>query len=224
MKLEADARLLDAVVRKRWRAAFGVALVMVPIAAALLVVEYRLMLIAIILLALPVIAVADAVRLRRQGSAGGWIGLELTPAAAIVRVPDEEASLPYAGMVARVMPDLVVVASGRRAWLVPATATDARRAGEKLAASGATVHYERGGIATVGAFLAGALLLQLLRVAAAGCVVVAIANVGLAATGHGGLYLPGRRAGRRCARSSHGSGRVETPAPPLTLRGRRSFR
>ena len=55
-------------------------------------------------------------------------------------------------------PDLVVVASGRRAWLVPATAADARRAGEKLAASGATVHYERGGIAPVGAVLAGALL------------------------------------------------------------------
>jgi len=191
VKLDADARLVDAVIRKRWRAAFGVALVMVPIATAVLVVEYRLMLIAFILLALPVIAVADAVRLRRQVSVGGWIGLELTPAAAIVRVANEEASLPYAGMIARVTPDLVVVASGRRAWLVPATAADARRAGEKLAASGATVHYERGGIATVGAFLAGALLSRLLRVAAVGCVLGAIANVGLAATAHGGSYLLG---------------------------------
>jgi hypothetical protein len=43
----------------------------------------------------------------------------------------------------------------------------------------------------VGVFLAGVMLHRLLGLAAAGCVLRAIANVGLAATEHGGSYLLG---------------------------------
>ena len=195
-RLEADARLVDEVVRKRWRSALGVAAITVPLAGGILIVEYRLALLAVILLALPAIAAAEGIRLRRQVGPDGRIDLKLGAGGAVARVhrslgAPEEAVLPYVGMVARVMPDLVVVAVGTRAWLVPATPADATLAGHELAAHGVTVHRERGGVVPIGALLTGALLSKVLKVVAGVCVTAAFANIGLAALHRGGSYVLG---------------------------------
>jgi hypothetical protein len=196
--LEAHSHDIDMFVRRRWRGAVGTAAVTLPLAVGILVVSYKLMLFSIVLSALPLIAAADAIRLRKSVGRDGSVRFSQTPQGIVVAIRrsptsrqpiTEDATVPYEGMVARVTPDLVVVAGQRRSWLVPASAEQARAMGRNLASAGVQVFYERGGIVAIAAFLGGALVYRALTVVTTGLVVGALANLALALTHHGGSYV-----------------------------------
>jgi len=192
LNVRADARAVDAFVRRRVRSVIVTsAFTLVP-AAALLVFDYRLMLVAIGLASLPLFVALDAIRVRRAVGAGGAIALSLEREAAIVLDRARVAFSPR-DVVVRVTRDMIALAvpnerKRHRLWIVPATGEEAKRAGEALRELGARVSFERGGVARIGAVLGVALADLVLGAVAAGLVVGALANVALAVMHRGGSY------------------------------------
>jgi len=210
VSLEAETACGQAFVRKALGSFVSMSLLTVPVGVAILIVDYRLILLSILVFACPLLAIADALRVRRLFADGGSVRLSCGADAAAIAVRQfaasaggarapvtEELTLPYPQIVARVTPDRVVVTAGPptlarvRVFVIPGAPDATREVGELLRARGARVAFERGGAMVIAALLGGALLQRFLVVGATGCVLGAFANIGLAASGSGGSYRLG---------------------------------
>lgn len=191
VEIVADARSVAEFVHRRQRGLVATAIATAPPAALILIADYRFMIFAIILLALPLIAAADLVRLRRTVGAGGTIALRCATDAVELRSIHERVAYAPNEVVARVTPDMIVVAAKARMWVVPASREAANGAGVALRRAGAKVAFERGGIATLAVFFGMVVLDLALGVVATGLFIGGFANVILAATHRGGSWVLG---------------------------------
>jgi hypothetical protein len=190
LTFSADASALEAFARERARR-FVVALVPgALVAAAILAMEYRAMLIGIVALAPALIAAVEAGR-ARQACKRRFVAVRVGDEGVEVRDAQSALSGPATQFAARITGRFAVLArtqreGGVRTWNLPIEAASLRALGHGLSARGARLVYEREASELILVILGGTLAWLLLRVLAASLVLGALAQFGLALFGAGG--------------------------------------
>lgn len=190
MELRADVATIEEYAARVRRGATGVGVIAGTIALGILVLDYRLMLLAFLVLAAPIVAFAEVVHLRRTAKAGG-ARLELTSTTVVVETGERRFELAPDVVVARAKPEALIVSFplGENRWqmvVLPGEPTRIEAAGRALTGAGAKVVEEHGSAWFVVVILLGVLVMKAFAVTAGVLVTVAIANLGLLALGRGG--------------------------------------
>lgn len=205
---------LETYILQKSRATKLTLLVVVPLAVTILAIEYRVMILCVLLIIPVVIPWGLGRGARKQVEPGGAIGIDCEAdglAITIVRPARDDTSyrtapkqnevlrVPWASLpVAVVHPTapsaLVVVVQEApakfRRFIAPAPLEEVRAVASVLAGHGTKVSEEPG-LAKLGGLFAAVVMWKVLGVVAFGCVAGALANIGLAAAGKGGSYLTG---------------------------------
>jgi hypothetical protein len=185
--LTADAAAYSAVVRRRWKTTAIAALVCFSVAAVIEVIEYRLLVIAIVVVVPAVIPMIEAIFFARWArDLHGAVAVRLDGDRLTLR---EGLTLDVRKLVnLRVQPDVLILSErygpgprSVRAYLVPAAGEKAQAFVARLAALGVKVVHEKATVVTVAAFLWGVMANLLLQVVASvlvlGAVVTAAKNL-----------------------------------------------
>ena len=212
--IAADSAALETYVLQKTRAAKLAAIVVVPLIVAILAVEYRVMILCVLFLLPVIIPWSFARGARKQVARGGAIGIDCEESGLAIAIErpsvdgtsyrnsatrSEVIRVPWASLPTAVVHPtpptalVVVVQEGPtkfRRWIVPGPLEDVRAVASVLAGHGAKIS-EEATLAKLGGVFAAAVMWKVLGVVAFGCVAGALANLGLAATGHGGSYLIG---------------------------------
>jgi hypothetical protein len=194
-QLTAEESVLRAFIRRQTRSTAMATGLGVALSAAILIVEYRLMIFAIIAMAIPLILIINAWRSRRDLWGESFRELVVRDGTLVMRGADGDRELAFHQVThLRVTPDhLVVVYPGDtahqvRMWILPGRAEELAAIGERLSAAGVGVTHEPGLGRGLVAMLGGLILVKLLAVAAAALVLGALAHGALALVGSGGSW------------------------------------